>query len=989
MYRLEPFLPARLRLQDTRSPEESQPEVSTLLEILQDSRDDLKHHFGESVDLLSYMVIGHGRHSAVLHLVETILQSAVASKAYWDWDTLPSNLQWETPYLTALSEESGPVNVSTVQRASTKPSRNVSRRFTHVPKTRDEKAALAHVWRFLGALVVRSANSDPIEGQALLSIAHRALATMHHLNLIPDNVYNYSPTHLSSTIQRPPILHLLSSRMLTTLSDAVWRAAQDEAISEAASSGIPYRELGRDPPGGRFRLKVRDLGPEAWLELILWGCVESGCELTGSNMVSELLSSQADHPWFAVRWTDSSNHRSPAIIDWDRVKMRSGGTVGRIEGYSSEEPLVNIPPRTISVEVVLALVESLLNTERLKISEQKYFFFKRGKTISHLISFLEPHNLPPEYFDYLALRMLQIEGLDLTKPPELLDFWSRSIEWMRSLESTQRRPAPLIGFSFQSIIDHNEARAGLAHQALQAYLHAGYPNEAADVFNEIQRLVDSSKAQAISSFISAPLQPSVGFFSAGPFKKDPDFLDSHGQLPLQKVAAFLNMVTDNNLLRLGEWMLYSDDIDGPVIPRASFRHQSIAAALIRYSGQSSDQTILNRVVRDSQKWPTKPSIKYLRSLVNAYVRLSDIVSARKCLAILTQAEAGGYGVDNLAYLAESLLQLEERVHSSAAVAKKFDEVRSLMQDVLNGQYDGNKGSFYRTQILLFRQQIGHLLRIFDNIVSPGLNELSFNYMSQYPSGNAANLQTKTFDIILSAVVDTKGAAEGRRLWDMFCRETKSSSETDRFQRLRDYFVPLPESSLEDETELDLDVQVDEDQVDKFDSFVEVSYTTNSDPRGDVIGEIDDDPVPTSAISFKADLSPTVLDAGDSNNPIQKEDDPNPLVIPSIKTLRIITRGALLQLRDRHLFQGTGKADIESVLAWARDQFRRFGRTKSQTIKRELLNPLSVDEGGSEGTSIDRSSWVPAREREKVFVSTNFRPSTMTRVPWRYDYERRP
>ena len=990
MHRLDRFLPIGLRLNNESTNQDSRSDIHALLELLQKARNDLRKQFGESIDVLTYMVIGHGRHTAVLHLIETLLSFAAASKAVSSHNSLPSNLQWDTPYTNALSEGSGPINVNVLKRPALNGPGSLESQYEATPNDKDENVALAHVWQFLGAIVVRSANNVPEEAQALLTIARRALATVHHLDLIPDKVYSYSLAHLSSTLQRPPILHLLSSRILTTLSDAVWRAKQDEAISDATSSGVTYKQLGQDPPGGRFRLKVRDLGPEAWLELILWCCVEGGHETTGTNIV-KMLATQTDDPWFSVRWTDNPDQQIPAVIDWDRVKMRTGGTVGRIEGYSSEEPLVNIPSRTISVEVVLALVESVLNSANLRRSDQSYSVLSNGKRICQLISFLEPHSLPSQYFDYLTLRMLQIEGLDLAKPPELLHSWSSAVAWLRSLESTHARPPPSIDFRYQTVTDRSELQAGLLHQVLQAYLHAGYPNEAADVFNDVQQLVDSSKVQAITSFISTPLSTRPGFFDGRPQKRQPDFVespkrqpdfvDSHGQLPIHRLAAFLNMVAENNMEMLGEWMLYSDDIDGPVIPKSSFGQPSMATALVRYAGESSDKVVSDRVVRISMQGRTKPQVKYLRARVNACIRTFDISGASRCLAKLMDAVAGGYSADNLAHLAGALLRLEARPNSEV-VANKSAQVRSLMQDILDGYFDGNKGAFYRTQITLFRQQIGHLLRIFDNLMSPGLNEVSSQYMSRYPSGNAASLEPKTFDIILTAIVESKGAVQGMKTWEMFCKNESSSSNTDTQAHLRDYFIsesavpfgdgiePVPELPL-------IHGDTNEDGVADPTVHEEADQLSESDAKAASTEDTDERLPPRSSITFDADLSlPPLGMQAMLAEPVQSYGRPDPVVVPSIKTLRIITRAALQQQRDRPSHDND--VDIEDVIRWGSKKFRAFGRMP----KRERLSPLALSDKAPDETVGDQSALNGARERERVNVGKNFNPRTMTRAPWR-------
>ena len=961
--RLDQFLPTRLRAHDAPAQADTQPEVATLLDILESAGRDLSHNYGESADLLSYLLIGQGRHEAVLHLIETLLQFAAAEKAANTQDELPSNLEWATPYMTALSEKSEPVQINVVKKTSPQSSGNLHSRYHELPSQKNEKAALNHVWRFLGTIVVRAAHSDLEDSKALLIVAHRALAKVHHLNLIPDNVYSYSHTHYSSTVQRPPILHLLSSRMLTVLSDAVWRASSDEAISEAASSGVPYQQLGKDPPGGRFRLKVRDLGPEAWLELILWCCVEGGYTKVGVDIIKS-LQSRTEEPWFAVNWTGAhESHMTPGI-DWDRVQNRSGGTVGRIEGYSSEAPLVDIPQRTISVEVVLAMVESFLTVEEFQLSARDpRKGIEKSRDVRHLIGFLEPHDLPQEYFDYLSLRMLQREDLDLAREPSSVHAWSSHVEWTRNLQSIRARPALSMDFRYQSIIGHSEARAGLLHQVLQAYLRAGFPTEAVEMFNEIQQLVDSSKAQAISHFISTPPDPSAGFFGSrvNRNKRRPDFEDSHGQLPPHKIAAFLNMVTENRLTRLGDWILYSDDVDGPVIPRSWYVYSSISTAITRYGGESSDHEALARAFKVMRRRKTKIPVHYLKALTDTYIKMYDLAKARICLSSLTQAIAGGYSASHLANLAGALLRLESSRLTVAgpAVANQTQQVMSLMTDILDGRYNAVSAPFARPQIIDFRQQIGHLLRIFDNITSPSLNEISARYMDSYPSRNAANLSPVAFDALLSAIVDCKGAYEGRRIWDLFCKAPVST--------------PRPSSST-----VPISVESFGNDVDggAFPEDVDVPESLeNAAPMED-----DRDPLTrASEITLNADFLQSTWSPTDLMRSVSRDDDPNPVVVPSIKTLRIISRGALMQrLQQLNKSSAQEQTDYDDILKWAARRFKAFGRRQPRT--KEFSMSWSMTDGESEEGFIDEDDRVTSRERQKLDVQKWFTPRPFGGLP---------
>lgn len=925
--RLEQFLPHKLRTSVDTSVSEN-PDTDELIELLRSSRSSLQSHFGEPLDLLTYALVAQGRYEAVLHIIDRLLGAGSIPTLPTQKDVLPSNIQWPAPLSKAGQNRRLAFDVGVFDRPSADQPRAFDRDLRITNASKESDAALSHVWHFLGVTIILSANSHHGDAQALLNVAHRALAKVHHLNLVPKDIYSYSSNHLSSHLRRPPILHLLSSRILTTLSDVMWRAQQDDAISQAADAGIPYRQLGRDPPGGRFRLKVRDIGPEAWLELVLWCCVEGGFESTAESLI-DLIRTQTEHPWFAVKWTGPDNRN---LVDWNRVGMRTGGAVGRVEGYSGEEPLVNIPKRTISVEVVLALVDSLfLASVNHKHSGSLL------ERVSRLFSFLEPHSLRTEYFDYLTTRTLQVEAVDLPGSPELMQSWSRTLHWIRNLASTLETPKIDADLRYPSIINHSELQAGLLHQVLHAYLQAGYTNESIDAFSDIQQLVDGSKLQAISSFINSPMKPSKGFFDSPYWKKDPDFLDSHGRLPFHRLIAVLNMFSENKLIGLGQWLLYSVDVDGPLIPYRSLEHPSMNMALVRYASECSDPILMKRLAKVATSWRLKPTVEYLRTMFNALVRRREFSNARKYQTKLMESIGGGHSPENIATLASVVLDLE----SIDGMGWQLKEASLLMWRMLEGITGEGFGTFSQQQRTAFDRQIGSILRIFHNIPSPQLNEFAQKCMGRFPTGNVAGLAPTTFDILLKSVVARFGAAEGRRLWDMFCQDPGQTLPSDERPGVQSE-VPQKSDELP-------------------------PHEWRGPLYEDVAGEAD----PSSSEETVAHgASGIMLNSDLVDNPYLaniKATKPTPVVVPTVKTIRIITRGALLELSQEP--SGQQQPELRDILNWTGQQFRAFGRSEA-VIRRELQMADTAAE--TEQVTADLAMWAPAREKVEVDVSKQFR-----------------
>ena len=530
------------------------------LEIL-DNMTGAEGKRGAGRDMLTYMGIEQGRWKAVLWLANTLLQNLSTRMLSPRNAERPSNIVWGDDQISLEHLTRRPFSVEAALHASPKTIEasttfELDLKYTAAAAdTRDRVLrTMNQIWKSLGCLIIEAADLPERQSDVAMAVVYQIIANVHALGLVPDNVYSYESSGHSSMVSRPPILHLLSSRVLTTLSDATWRSHQMEVIEQAVSTGISLQSLVKDLPGGRFRLKVRPLGHEIWLEFVLWCCVEGGFGSTGVALVKQ-LQQKVENPWFAIPWTSKTGNALSSTIDWERVHSRHGGSVGLIEGYNRERPFVEMAPRTVSAEVVMMLVETMTNSVNMGVADR---LLRLDGVVMHaiprLITFLEPHSLPGEYFDYLAVRILQTGAFDIEQNPSLLERWSERLSKLRSLESTIEATPATATFEVSSIIQQSEVQVGILHQALEAYVEKFNIRSAITVFNRVQELVDASKVQSISAFLAATSAYATD--SAADYVSSPetrasnlDFVRSHGQLPLHKLAAFLNLTTDSKLFR--------------------------------------------------------------------------------------------------------------------------------------------------------------------------------------------------------------------------------------------------------------------------------------------------------------------------------------------------------------------------------------------------------------------------------------------------------
>jgi hypothetical protein len=121
-----------------------------------------------------------------------------------------------------------------------------------------------------------------------MSCVFRTLARLHHAGMISDRVYQYPKPDASQIVFRPPALHFLSSSIMSVLSDAAWHEHETAVAAAAADAGEPSPFIPYTPG-------IRELGPEIWLELILWCCVEHGF-------------AERAHYWY-IKWPGLANGR--------------------------------------------------------------------------------------------------------------------------------------------------------------------------------------------------------------------------------------------------------------------------------------------------------------------------------------------------------------------------------------------------------------------------------------------------------------------------------------------------------------------------------------------------------------------------------------------------------------------------------------------------------------------------------------------------------
>ena len=338
---VDPYLPLELRSKDwleNLAYFEGVRSIHTLPELLSEVQNEGPFKPG----LLSYIGLHQGRWPALLWLIKAML---AASQSFFppsgdkplyqtppdtsmSLDELtsirdpPYEITSKTqpqPTTFALNDFTGPDDVSW-QRNSDGPDQDV----------------IGQIWRCVGYLIIEAADRKPEETTKIMSYVHQILAHMHHYDAIPNSLYNYKLAKDPSSLRRPPTLHLLTSRILTILSDSVWKAHEQAIIAEAAQVGAKYVYKGHELPGAEYTPRIRKLNLATWLELVLWSCIEGGRIAIAAWIVHQVSVRQDESRWNAINWEELHNSAIKAgsdasLSDWQNYYKRSAGTR---EGYN-------------------------------------------------------------------------------------------------------------------------------------------------------------------------------------------------------------------------------------------------------------------------------------------------------------------------------------------------------------------------------------------------------------------------------------------------------------------------------------------------------------------------------------------------------------------------------------------------------------------------------------------------------------------------------
>ncbi|KAJ9354527.1 hypothetical protein C8Q69DRAFT_450627 [Paecilomyces variotii] len=736
-----------------------------------------------NLDLLTHLGFKLGRWQAVHALVNQLLDSTESLEALSIQSRLPSNIDWgsETSLdqLTSDFLEFKPAEIR-IKRESL----NAAVSETDLDKTTERPLAQElsrllkrELWQSLGSIILEAADVSPEQSNVAMQYVYQVLARLHHSGSIPDAVYKYKAQSDEDALFRPPGMHLLSTHIMNVLSDTVWRVQEAEISAKAAA-------VGQKSPFLPFNMGIRQLGSEIWLEFILWCCVEEGYVKEGTWIVQQMKAREGDLAWKVDSWKPLLAHpRSVADtnIDVEDFWHRPGDTPTSRSAKSKRGLFLGLGKRTISAEVIESLMDGAAN---LVYRGLGYRGYSPGSILQNL-NFLQSMLLrspkgalrpPSRVSNWSVTRMIESRAIDPQADPQALERLLRAqshiVPPWDSNTPTAEEDLELL--EKPQLYDDSAALIGLVEYNLRSYAEYRHAGAAFDMFTWLQELVDSSKLQHIQGFLDEIRQLDNGnaFLSQRKYPSINPGGSSVPQLSLVTLAHVLDLATTSRAFSLGEWLLFSTDVDGPAIPLGSFGDEALAPSILRFAAATRNTELCNQVVKSL----TQPvSRNTLKALLSFRITMGEWDRVVTMFEYLRDHKAKAWGESNITALAAIVLRLDRAAKHKGGPSPSDDKTSSLfrakdiLRRVLSGEFNvppnPQRRSGYQERALYRHYQI------FMSLPGP-LREVAEKAELKYkPSGSRHILPyvpSVAFHNLLTAVVDIYGSAAGKQLWERWC-----------------------------------------------------------------------------------------------------------------------------------------------------------------------------------------------------------------------------
>ena len=649
--------------------------------------------------------------------------------------------------------------------------------------------SLGEIWRSVGSMILQAADLKPSSGQSrsIMACVLRILSHLHHVGAVPESIYNYAPAADPSVLQRPPTLYYWSRKIMVVLSDAYWTSAN---LPPKADQGTELAIYDPDNPNGaripsvNMAPLVPEVEPQIWLDFVLWCCVEGGWITEGADIVYEMWSRDAKgRKYSVIDWNTLNAQKAPktpwiagfkAAINRSSMREHAGGAT-----FASDDGRIGFlkpPKRTVSSEVIAAIVDGLVNTAS---SRPEAYGNNRARVdkrvnVCRIILERKQHGLGSTSWNSVVLRMSDSFSTNQHIPSTFLEHlasWSPSfLQESAVVNSAYLSTSPAQNY----VADPSAVPLGLLHRLLLEFILAGNYRGALRIFHRLQYMVDNNRRISLDSF---PEMVSLDHehFDEEALTKSSEQQDAPGlnvQLPVNVIAPFLDMITDAKYFDLGRWLLHSEDVDGCIIPPTMYSDPVLQPALIRFASAIDDRVLLGGV---TQQLKTPLPEATLRALLHHQIKTHKWDGVNEILELFRDGDGLAWDATDVVAIVRALLHGKGKPSDNTGNGAKGPNPFDLLNGLLRGRYNtsveaSQLRNFSQTRML---NQLVSLIMSVPGELGGDLEALSNTRSHRLAA--SCTIPTKAFNMLLESVVELFGVHEGKWLCERWCSLNGASS----------------------------------------------------------------------------------------------------------------------------------------------------------------------------------------------------------------------
>ena len=763
------YLPQSLRSTPNAGGDKPPTNTKDLPGLLSKARSTMPHQ----PDVLSYMGIQQGRWGAVRWLFQSLsrgYQPAFSFKAQKKAGmVIPWNVAEPNPYgVTSLDEITAiPISfdLKAVQSAEVS-SFPTKIRLGFDPSTSRPKW-LGQIWAMLAHMILGASEypTDHANGQNIMSFVLETLAHLHHIDAVPRTIYTYPKTSDANESHKPPTLSLMASRILSELSDSAWKAQDEEIRMEGEAMGAKNWYKGHELPKPTFQPRVDKLGKEIWLDLILWCCVEGGYYTEAAWVVAEILKQKSPTPWRVIGWSEIRRLEEPkmnwsvrAELEIARSHLSRIGPGLSFIGPREVTPPVDVGPRTVSREVIITLIDGLANSLGPIAEVEPQIACCRD-----LLS--QNRSLTPEtnILTKAVLSIFTSRHADFEEAPEAAHRVLALIP-IRDTSSESPDDSPqskVLGGNYENEVP--AAVLGLLDRTLYIHTIKGDIQAALRTIRKIQMIIDADRQRHIIEFAEDLKRAERTGEEDQLIGKsiNNNIPSANLQISTHTLSAFLNLLTDAHLYDLGNWLLYSDEVDGPFLPPSLYSVPNVQSALLRFAIATKNSQLFNNIC---EKLQTPLAAANLRIILHRQITSGKWDAAEEVFRHFQLVPTLGWRDIDIMVVARSVLQLEKEGSQPESLAR----AQTLLQQLLFGEFNIPRDASQPWLVSDWRT-LNQIYLMLHTVYSSSLRNLKRPEVTRNIRMNApVDISSEAFDVLLEGTVETQGSLAGLKLWERWC-----------------------------------------------------------------------------------------------------------------------------------------------------------------------------------------------------------------------------